>query len=203
MRIEKKMFESKLKRTPKPGVRVELISMDDVYSNLKEGDRGTITKVSPNGDIQVNWDNGSRLSLLPGEDSFILLHEETFGVFNSDKRDPRVGRTNNYYYQQADLELSEEDVDAGMTKTNQSTDQTEDEEDPFEGKERRFRASIYVDVHVPMTEDLNADKQYAKQVASELLKKMNHKDISNVYLGGIAYNPYDESEVNFDEFEKL
>ena len=153
--------------------------------------------------IQVNWDNGSRLSLLPGEDSFILLHEETFGVFNSDKRDPRVGRTNNYYYQQADLELSEEDVDAGMTKTNQSTDQTEDEEDPFEGKERRFRASIYVDVHVPMTEDLNADKQYAKQVASELLKKMNHKDISNVYLGGIAYNPYDESEVNFDEFEKL
>ena len=52
------------------GTRVELISMDDPYTKLKEGDKGTVTGVDDAGQIMVNWDNGEGLSLIPGEDQF-------------------------------------------------------------------------------------------------------------------------------------
>lgn len=206
MRLTKKMFEARLSKqfkiNPEPGMRVKLVKMDDPYTSLKEGDEGTIRKIDDMGQLHVEWDNGARLALIPEEDEFTLLNEDSFGVFDSDNRDSRIGRVNDYHYQQADLELSEEDKDAGMTEKDVRDDEPEDE-DPFDGEEERFRASIYVDVHIPKTGDLSADKQRAKQVASELLKKMNHKDVSNVYLGGVAYNPYDDLAVDPEEFDKL
>lgn len=47
--------------------------MDDPYTNLKEGDKGTIYHIDGIGQIHVNWDNGSGLALIPGVDSFRIL----------------------------------------------------------------------------------------------------------------------------------
>lgn len=50
------------------GCRVELISMNDPYSRLVPGDRGTVKSVDDIGTIFVNWDNGSGLGIVHGVD---------------------------------------------------------------------------------------------------------------------------------------
>lgn len=52
------------------GTRIVLISMDDPYTNLRNGDLGTVDGVDDAGQIMMKWDNGSGLSLIPGVDSF-------------------------------------------------------------------------------------------------------------------------------------
>ena len=51
-----------------PGCRVELISMDDPYSKLKPGDRGTVRTVDDTGTVFVRWDNGSGQGVVYGVD---------------------------------------------------------------------------------------------------------------------------------------
>lgn len=66
-------MEAREKRFP-VGARVELISMDDPYNKtLTEGSKGTITRVDPFGDLEVDWDNGSTLKLIVGEDQFKVI----------------------------------------------------------------------------------------------------------------------------------
>ena len=50
------------------GTRVMLIRMSDPYTNLRQGDRGTVTLVDDIGTIHVNWDCGSSLGVVFGED---------------------------------------------------------------------------------------------------------------------------------------
>lgn len=50
------------------GTRVELISMNDPYTKLKPGDRGTVTMVDSIGTVFVKWDCGSGLGIAYGED---------------------------------------------------------------------------------------------------------------------------------------
>ena len=50
------------------GTRVELISMNDPYTKLKPGDRGTVTMVDDIGTVFVSWDCGSGLGVAYGED---------------------------------------------------------------------------------------------------------------------------------------
>lgn len=57
------------------GTRVELIHMDDPYSKLKPGDRGTVTMVDSIGTVFVSWDCGSGLGLAYGEDLFRKIEE--------------------------------------------------------------------------------------------------------------------------------
>jgi len=45
-----------------------LIRMSDPYTNLRQGDRGTVTLVDDIGTIHVNWDRGSMLGIVFGED---------------------------------------------------------------------------------------------------------------------------------------
>lgn len=52
------------------GTRIVLISMDDPYTKLVPGDKGTVVGVDDAGQIMMKWDSGSSLSLIPGEDSF-------------------------------------------------------------------------------------------------------------------------------------
>ena len=52
------------------GTQIVLISMDDPYSKLKPGDKGTVQFVDDAGQLQMKWDSGSTLALIPGEDSF-------------------------------------------------------------------------------------------------------------------------------------
>lgn len=46
------------------GTRVELISMNDPYTTLKPGDKGTVSCVDDTGTVFVNWDNGSNLGVV-------------------------------------------------------------------------------------------------------------------------------------------
>lgn len=55
------------------GCRIELIEMDDPYSKLKPGDRGTVRGVDDAGQVMMQWDSGSSLSLIPGVDRFKRL----------------------------------------------------------------------------------------------------------------------------------
>ena len=57
-----------LKEYYKPGTRVMLIRMNDPYTNLREGDLGTVTMIDDIGTIHVSWDCGSTLGVVFGED---------------------------------------------------------------------------------------------------------------------------------------
>lgn len=50
------------------GTRVELIQMDDSYSRLKPGDRGTVRFVDDAATVFVDWDSGSGLGVVYGKD---------------------------------------------------------------------------------------------------------------------------------------
>lgn len=59
-------FSRKKKEYP-VGTRVELVRMDDPHAP-PVGTRGTVTGVDDITSILVNWDSGSRLNVLFGED---------------------------------------------------------------------------------------------------------------------------------------
>ena len=59
-----------------PGTRVMLNNMDDPYSPVESGTRGTVRYVDDAGTLGVVWDNGRSLSLIPGEDSFRKLTQQ-------------------------------------------------------------------------------------------------------------------------------
>ena len=54
------------------GTRVELVYMSDNYAPPK-GTQGTVTYVDDIGSLLINWDNGSRLSVLYGEDMVRII----------------------------------------------------------------------------------------------------------------------------------
>lgn len=60
----------RLKERYPVGSRIVLQHMDDPYTKIPAGTKGTVTYVDDMGQIGVNWDNGSGLSLIPGIDSF-------------------------------------------------------------------------------------------------------------------------------------
>ena len=66
----------RLRKEYPAGTRLSLISMDDPYSKLEYGDRGTVTHVDDGGTIHMRWDRGSSLGLAYGEDSFRKLTVE-------------------------------------------------------------------------------------------------------------------------------
>ena len=59
-----------------PGTRLELVSMGNDPDPVPPGTRGTVEQVNCLGDVEVKWDNGRSLSLIPGEDSFRKLTME-------------------------------------------------------------------------------------------------------------------------------
>ena len=60
----------------KVGDRVELVFTSDPYTKLEPGERGTVGFVDGIGTIHVNWDSGSFLGLVPGEDRWTTITEE-------------------------------------------------------------------------------------------------------------------------------
>lgn len=56
------------------GDRVELVHTDDAFTRLRPGDQGTVTDVldGPAGlVIGIEWDSGSRLSMIPDDGDVI------------------------------------------------------------------------------------------------------------------------------------
>ena len=70
--ISKAALEARRARYQK-GVRVELVSMNDPYTKLRAGDRGTVEMVDDIGTVFVAWDSGSHLGVAYGEDEIRLL----------------------------------------------------------------------------------------------------------------------------------
>ena len=57
------------------GTRVMLIRMSDPYTNLRQGDQGTVMMVDDIGTIHVNWDCGSSLGVVFGVDECRRIEE--------------------------------------------------------------------------------------------------------------------------------
>ena len=58
----------------KTGDRVQLIEMNDTWSKLKKGSKGTIEKIEEDQElIWVKWDNGEKLALLTDVDKFKVI----------------------------------------------------------------------------------------------------------------------------------
>ncbi len=55
------------------GCRVELVHMDDPYSTLPPGERGTVVLVDDAGTVFVDWDCGSSLGVVFGVDKIRKL----------------------------------------------------------------------------------------------------------------------------------
>jgi hypothetical protein len=51
------------------GTKVRLIHMNDPYAVMPEGLKGTVSFVDDVGTIFVDWENGSKLGVVLGEDS--------------------------------------------------------------------------------------------------------------------------------------
>ncbi|MCD8845206.1 DUF4314 domain-containing protein [Staphylococcus gallinarum] len=65
-----------LKKHYKEGERIKLISINDIYTKLTYGDKGTINNIDDIGQIHVDWDCGLSLALNYEEDEFITLEKE-------------------------------------------------------------------------------------------------------------------------------
>ena len=66
-----RMIEA-LKKRYTAGARVELLQMDDPQAP-PIGTQGTVIGVDDIGSIMINWDNGSSLSVVYGEDHCKLI----------------------------------------------------------------------------------------------------------------------------------
>ena len=71
---------SQLNPKLEPGDRIVLLHMDDPYSAVRMGTKGTVIKVVtlPFGmgtQYNVKWDSGSTLDLIPDVDSWILAQD--------------------------------------------------------------------------------------------------------------------------------
>lgn len=57
----------------KVGDRIRLVHTSDTYTNLRPGDEGTVDWVDDIGTTFVDWDNGSSLGLIRGEDIWEVI----------------------------------------------------------------------------------------------------------------------------------
>jgi len=69
-------------------MRIRILDMEDQHG-LDRGMEGTVVKVDDLGTIHVDWDNGRRLGVIPGIDSYQLLpsvgDQINFDLFNEDE----------------------------------------------------------------------------------------------------------------------
>jgi hypothetical protein len=55
------------------GDRVSLTYTSDPHTDLKPGDEGTVRDIDGAGTIHINWDQGSTLGMILGEDRIRLI----------------------------------------------------------------------------------------------------------------------------------
>ena len=55
------------------GDRIELLHIDDRYTDLKPGDKGTVKIEDSLGTIHCEWDNGSSLGLIRNHDYWRVI----------------------------------------------------------------------------------------------------------------------------------
>lgn len=67
MRFPSREIVERLRKEYPSGTRVELVQMDDVQAP-PVGTLGTVMGVDDTGSLLMNWDNGSGLNVIYGED---------------------------------------------------------------------------------------------------------------------------------------
>ena len=72
--IKKEELEALRKKYPE-GCRVELVRMDDPYREMPPGLKGVVTGVDDSGSVHVDWQNGSSLAVIFGEDECRRIDE--------------------------------------------------------------------------------------------------------------------------------
>jgi hypothetical protein len=75
------------------GARVELVSMNDSYRQMPPGLQGTVDFVDDTGTVFVDWDNGSSLGAVYGEDEIRLLSKVELVKWQC-RMVAKTGRTN-------------------------------------------------------------------------------------------------------------
>ena len=80
MRFPNKEVVERIRRQFPVGCRVELLRMDDVQAP-PIGTKGTVTDVDDTASIMVNWDNGSGLNVVYGEDLCRRCDDESINRF--------------------------------------------------------------------------------------------------------------------------
>lgn len=65
---ERNTIIKELKNEYPIGTRIELIHMDDPYTKIPKGTKGTVSNIDSMATIHVKWDNGSSLGVIYGED---------------------------------------------------------------------------------------------------------------------------------------
>lgn len=68
MNFPRREIVERLKEQYPAGTMVELISMNDPYREMPAGLTGVVTGVDDCGTVHVNWQNGSSLGVVYGED---------------------------------------------------------------------------------------------------------------------------------------
>ena len=72
--IKKEELEALREKYPQGG-RVELVKMDDPYREMPPGMQGVVTGVDDSGSIHVDWQNGSSLAVIFGEDYAVKIED--------------------------------------------------------------------------------------------------------------------------------
>lgn len=76
-----------MKKTYPEGTRILLKHMGDDPRPIEPNTRGTVRHVDDMGTVHCDFDNGRRLGLVPGEDSFRKLTEEELSEEQSNSED--------------------------------------------------------------------------------------------------------------------
>jgi len=61
---------------PVPGDTIVLDYTDDPYTQLKKGSKGIFKEYDGLGQLRINWENGSTLSLIPEVDKFHIIRKK-------------------------------------------------------------------------------------------------------------------------------
>lgn len=93
MNFPSKEIVEKVRKQFTQGARVELIKMTDPYSALTAGARGTVNFVDDTGTVFVNWDSGSSLGAVYGEDEIRLLSDSEI-IKEQCRQVAKTGKTN-------------------------------------------------------------------------------------------------------------
>lgn len=102
-----------IKRNYPIGTRLILISMDDPFSPVESGTRGTVSHVDDAGQIHMRWDNGRTLALIVGVDNFRRLSpDEMLEEMHEDENGLMFKRYAFYGGRLNGMELFREDVEA-------------------------------------------------------------------------------------------
>ena len=72
--IKKEELEALREKYPK-GCSVELVKMDDPYREMPPGFRGVVTGIDDSGSLHVDWQNGSSLAVVYGEDYAVKIED--------------------------------------------------------------------------------------------------------------------------------